>query len=304
MNSNHPTSSALSYQPSFQIDMQFPPLPGTVAGVSQILAEGSESPDLHELAEVVSADPVIAAAILRRVNSAHYGLRTTVGNVHQAVGLLGFLRVCNIALTTGMLQLERAFASDEQAYLFHEVMRASVGAAFFGEHLAQEINPSLKGKAYTAGLLHAVGRLVFLYNRPDDFEALWFVTEDHFGPRISEEKKIFGVNHATLGAWAAKVWGLPDYISQVLHACQHPEEAEDNRTLVLILAVAVSAIEQLCLDLRVSDGVVEEGGHPFSAPSALMLLARQENINPMALVRQIIEGQEKALDYIEIMLGA
>ena len=95
---------ATRFQQEPNLEIRFPPLSRTVSEVSAVV-DMAESPDTRRLAEIVHADPVTAALVLRRINSAYYGLRRRFSNVQQAVALLGFLEVCDIVLTAGMLKL-------------------------------------------------------------------------------------------------------------------------------------------------------------------------------------------------------
>ena len=51
-----------------------------------------ETPDVRKIANLVTHDVASAAAILKTVNSASYGLRNTARSVQQAIGYLGLNR--------------------------------------------------------------------------------------------------------------------------------------------------------------------------------------------------------------------
>lgn len=158
------TSDALLGEtPDF--NLRFPPLPKTLEEVSKLISEHADLPDTPRLADIVGADPIVAAFVLRRVNSVHHSVRRSVDDVPKAVRLLGYQEVVNIALAVGMMQLEEFMATEERTTIFQDIMKASIGAAYFAQELAVPLRLPQKNKAFIVGLQHAVGRLVLLYNR-------------------------------------------------------------------------------------------------------------------------------------------
>lgn len=268
-----------------------------------MLAEQQDAPDTPRLAGIVGADPIITNFVLRRINSAHYGLRRTVDNVRMAVMLLGFIEVCNITLTAGLMRLKEIAKTEEQEEIFQEIMRVSIGAAYFAQELAQHLDLPLKNRAFTVGLQHAMGRLVLLYNRPEDYEALWFTTTDGFGPDPESEVTIFGIDHAGLGAMAAEEWELPEFIIQVIRFYLKPISLRNERlqTLALTLNVAASATMQF---LRHSKLQGESTGisSVFEPDEVLKVLAKNNGMSASSLADFITSRREEALAYIDTMI--
>ena len=252
-----------------------------------MVVDTAESPDTRRLAEIVHADPVTAALVLRRINSAYYGLRRRFSNVQQAVALLGFLEVCDLVLTAGMLKLRDALHSDEQLVIFDHIMRISMGSAFYARRLATELDLPTRDHAFTASLLHAVGRLVFLYNRPSDYEALWYTQSEGLVPSAVDERLIFGTDHAEVGALAAEQWNLPPLVAETIRCYLAPERAPDPdvRLLALTLSVSTSISEQLCLHTEGPENV------DLELPGALDVLA-QETSQPLTQVAEALRAEQ------------
>jgi len=292
------TSDALLGEtPDF--NLRFPALPKTLEEVSKLISERTELPDTPRLADIVRADPIIAAFVLRRVNSVHHGVRRSVGDVRKAVRLLGYQEVINIALAVGMMQLEAFMATEVRTTIFQDIMKASIGAAYFAQELAVSLRLPQKNKAFIAGLQHSVGRLVLLYNRPRDYEALWDATPNDFAPRASDERKTFGTDHCELGARALKWWNYPNTITAVIRNYLRPGALKDRslRGLALALSVAVSASEQVCLSMT-----EKKGQAFFTPPPATHALARMTRKSSAYLIDLVESKREQALDYIGTML--
>ncbi|MFQ5571543.1 MAG: HDOD domain-containing protein [Rhodothermales bacterium] len=273
-------------------------MPKTVAEVSNIWAEAEESPNTRKLAGVVSADPIVANFVLRRVNSVYYGLQRSIDDVRQAVLLLGFDEVCSLTMTVGMMQFREAAFTGEQTAIFKDIMKVSVGAAFYVRDLARRLSLPLKEKAFIVGLQHAVGRLVMLYNRPKEYAALRRETPRDFIPSASEERKQLGIDHAVIGAKALKWWNMPESITLVIGHYLRPGalKEKDLRSLALALSVAVAASEQLCQTTSARPGTPF-----FTPPVTIHALAKMKRKVSNDLVNMVRLQEEPAISYIKTM---
>ena len=288
-------ATRLERTPNF--DMRFPPLPKTVTEVSALIAQKKDVPDTPGLVRIVNADPVIAGSVLRRINSAYYGVRRRVGDLQKAVFLLGFDEVCDLVMTSGMMKLGDVLNSDEQAAIFEQIMKMSVGTAAYARKIASHLKLYQHNAAFTLGLLHTVGRLVLLYNRPDDYEALWCTNDYGFAPTVTSEQIIFGTDHAEMGALAADSWHLPDFVVQIVRHYLTPGHLEDHelRVQALTLSVAATATERLCIH--------ERSQQPnFEPTAALYTLARTLQLKPTEIVEVIEASWKEVYDYTRSMV--
>lgn len=285
------------WKPNFEI--RFPPLPRTLGEVSKLLAETGDTPDTPRLVEIVNSDPVIGAFVLRRINSAYYGMRTRVADIQKACFLLGFEEVCDIVLTAGMMKLGDIFDTAPQIDIFEQVMEMSLGTAAFNKHLAKHLNLAERGFAFSTGLLHTIGRLVLLYNRPKDYEALWYTTESRTPPTPTSEQIIFGTDHADLAAQAAESWNLPESAVKVIRNYLTPGHIDqfEVRILALTLSISAAATEHFFLE----DGEPDE---EFAPPAALYALARQLQIAPTEIADQFTSQRDEVARFIHSMVRA
>lgn len=280
-------------------EIRFPPLPRTVGEVAKLLAETDEAPDTPRLVEIVNSDPVIGASVLRRINSAYYGMRTRVADIQKACFLLGFEEVCDIVLTAGMMKLGDIFETEAQIDIFDQIMEMSLGAATYNKQLAQYLDLKERGFAFSTGLLHTVGRLVLLYNRPNDYEALWYTTEAGKPPTVTSEQIIFGTDHAELAAHAAESWHLPVDAAEVIRNYLTPGHIENlnTRILALTLSIASAATEHFFLNSNHND-------EDFSPPAALFALARQLQLSAEDIIEHVVAQRTDVARFINSMVEA
>ena len=202
-----------------RLDLRCPPLPQTLVGAVAML----EAPDAIEpeaVVALVERDPMLLAQLLKSVNSAYYGLSRTIASPARAVTLLGPVAVVGLAAGMGMARFAPPATARARA-VADRVVRHSLATAYLARVLvdAGPAGAAPEGGAYTAGLLHDLGKLVLLHNAPDA-AALY---GDRALDRIvaaadgrEHERLLFGCDHAEAGAVAAERSGFPEPLVAVI----------------------------------------------------------------------------------------
>lgn len=271
-------SHAARFEPIAGFDFTYPPLPRTMLEVSRMLVDQPGDADVDQLVDIVHTDPIIAAMVLRRVNSAYYGLRRRVGEIRQAINLLGFSEVTNLVLSAGMMKLRDIVRSPEQEEIFDQLLHLSLAGASIHDALCTHLVLPHRREAFTLGLFSTIGRLLLLYNVPDDYEALWFTCGDDGLPTTDNEQVIFGTDHLELGAQALEAWKLPERFAVLMAACSGKvaspsgdvQLAGEGLRVAMRWAEAV-ALERAALpEPDVLGGVPELTGRPADDLQALL----------------------------------
>ena len=101
----------------------------------------------------------------------------------------------------------------------------------YDEHAAEH--------ATVAGRLHDVGKLIFITQKAEQYEAVYkrHVKDDI--PVHILEREVFGIDHARLGAHVLNLWGLPDDIVEAValhHAPIKPLDSSWGLRTILYLA--------------------------------------------------------------------
>ena len=277
------------------LDLEFPPMSSTVREVNRLVRAGNQSTD--ELAEVIAADPMMAATVLRRVNSAFYGVRRQVSDLKKAVYLLGFEDVGNLVLTASFLKLADMVSNRAAQQLFTDLMQLSLGAAMYGQIIAEELQLEDAGGCYSAGLLHTSGRVVLLFNFGEQYTHLCRPGSAKPFPDASVERGVVGIDHAQASGLALTEWQMPDDLVQVVSCLEAPGRLKDAklRDIALVVGVAVSATEQLCL--RNAPNLA------FEAKAALHVLARMRGRQASQVAARISEERKNVNDHIALLAG-
>jgi putative nucleotidyltransferase with HDIG domain len=159
----------------------------------------------------------LCVEVLRRCNSAFFALDTPVMDINEAVFRMGFYEIYQMTVAlSGM----RALTPKENVPGFsaEALQRHSNITAIASGALALETG-EVEGIAFTAGLLHDVGKLVLALGERDKYVA---VIEEcrTSGASLSEtEKVVFGFNHDEVGARLLQRWGVP--VEVVMPALGH-----------------------------------------------------------------------------------
>jgi HD-like signal output (HDOD) protein len=92
-------------------------------------------------------------------------------------------------------------------------------------------------QAFTAGLLHDVGKLVLGMRLGDTYWALLDDAVEMGGAAVAEQAA-FGCTHGMVGGWLLQLWGMPASLVDPVALHNEPLEAEYGVDLSAIIAVA------------------------------------------------------------------
>lgn len=185
------------------------PLPPIAAQVLQI-AEG-ETFSAHELAQAISSDPALTARVLRVANSAYYGFPRRITTIRDAVVLLGFRQVRSTLLATSVMRSMPSYDGID-AFAF---WRHSVAVGLLAELIAKS-QGAHHDEAFTAGVLHNVGRLALDQARPVAFARARVLADNQNVSVHEAERQIFGFIDAEVGGALARHWRFPEELSAAI----------------------------------------------------------------------------------------
>ena len=215
-----------------------PAFPPVAIRVLNLIAD-EEDVEIKKLLEYLVADPVFSAELLRAANSALYGLNGQIDNVQHALMILGLDRIKTITLTVAT----RFFLRDVKGIdLIRRYWRHSLACALIADELARAYS-SFQDIAYTAALLHDVGRLALLAGCSEEYLALieeanaTVLGGEYFDIRY-RERQLFGIDHYEAGGLVAEKWKLPEELAAVVGAWEEvsPEGRFDLPALVRLAA--------------------------------------------------------------------
>lgn len=206
-----------------------PAMPLAYARLLSVVANENSTP--QELVEVLELDPSLAARILRLANSAFLGVPGKVSSLSRAVLLLGWKWVSSLALGVTVWSSFAARGGAPAVQLWGHAARVALASRLLARHLGLKDAET----AFTAGLLHDIGRAVLVVRYRDYGD---WIAEPTSDDDLETERDLFGVDHATVGLWISTAWGLPAPLidAVALHHDDIVPEAELDALSIVRLA--------------------------------------------------------------------
>ena len=147
--------------------------------------------------------------LLQLTNSACFGLPRKINDPVEAVGILGFETVKSMVIT---LKLLSQYDKVKPVYFsIDRLWRHSTEVARISRRLAltHQDDPVLAESAFTAGLMHDLGKLVLASNFDEQYSGAQALARQQHLPLWEVEKQIFGASHGEIGAYLLGLWGMP-----------------------------------------------------------------------------------------------
>lgn len=225
-------------------------LPSLPTVVMALLASmGQEDVNVEALANTIAQDQALTAKTLRLANSSFYGMAKQVTTLHEAITILGFRTVRSLATTAALMG---AFDGKNSVSLnvtpfWRHAIAAAVCARVLARHLS--VNPDY---AYTAGLLHDIGRLILVTQFQAEYEATMAYRVAHDCSLLEAERAVLGLDHAEVGLMLTQNWKFPEELQQAL-AQHHAAQAMGLPTLTVLVMAANTIAHALDLSLDPDD---------------------------------------------------
>ncbi|MGZ3185036.1 MAG: HDOD domain-containing protein [Telluria sp.] len=227
-----------------EVIAQMDDLPSLPAVVMDLLsAVDAEDTDIAVLARKVSHDQALTAKTLRLANSSQFGLQVKVTTIQQAVTYLGFQATRNLVLAaavTGCFPAGRCPGFNDKAFWRH-----SIATACCARLLARKLHFN-QDLAFTAGLLHDIGRLVLVTLYPEPYGGALAYRAAHDCSLLDAERAALGVDHVEAGVALGEHWNFSTTMTHAL-AHHHSPEAMGAGFLATIVHLADAVAHALDL---------------------------------------------------------
>jgi len=171
---------------------------------------------VEALAGVVSTDQSLTARLIRLSNSAEYAFGRRCANAKDAIQLLGFLQVRQIAVTTSLMGMFEGPRPDDLTFdsdLFWAHSLTVGVAAEAAARLEGKVRPD---DAFTAGILHDIGQLVLRRALPVEFRAAGTLALETGMPLHEAELQTTGYTHQAVGKALARRWQFPTHLARAI----------------------------------------------------------------------------------------
>lgn len=222
-----------------QTAKDLPPMPQTTLKAHEIIKDPNAS--FEDLSAVLEMDQAIATRVLRMANSPYYGMSGSVSSIKHASTILG-LKVLEELIV--MAWSTKALANRMEGYGLGtgDLWQHSLGVAFGSKIIATLKNPGMANDAFSAGLIHDVGKLVldpYVLERKDRFAAFLADGTESF---LSAEKGILGFDHGEIAAELCTNWHVPQNLATAIRHHHAPAASNGNQLACIVHMADVIAL--------------------------------------------------------------
>lgn len=266
----------------------------TLPSVHRRLGELLESPwtSMADIAAVVREDQVLTARVLLRANSASYALPERVESVEAAVALMGHEALRKLVRNTRVMPLHRdgqPVGSFSTEAFWRHCLGVAVVAREIAAHLEDGPDPEL---AFTAGLVHDLGKLVFMDHYPVRFYGAVALARREGIPLLEAEERQLGFTHPRAGRMLARRWNMPEEQQEAIAFHHDPARAERQPQLVACVHLAD------CIATALHLGHGGDGCVPVPSPAARELCPF-----PVAAVEGLVGRVRRRFEDSLLVLG-
>jgi putative nucleotidyltransferase with HDIG domain len=226
--------------------------------VSLVLeATAGEGSPMDAVAAAIRQDQAITLRILKLANSALYKRGRPCDTIDKAVMRIGSVGIRQAVLNIGVIDR------------FSNVKLGTLDAGQFWEHslacgfISGELAAARgadRELAFTAGLLHDVGRVALAQELGGEYEAVWRAAAEEGVPLEHAEARLLGIDHAEAMGHLLEKWSFPRDLADPIvlhhHSPASIRAAAPGRVhAVATLALADRLCHALCLGSSGNDTV-------------------------------------------------
>ena len=169
-------------------------------------------PQLADLADIIESDPALAARFFHLMYQQGLSLPDENPSIRQALDELPLYLIRDAVLS---VKAYPAFGQDNNRASFRKQLTAHcLAVACCAKDIAEVISANMDSElAYSAGLLHDIGKLAIDEAMPRSFSGIIEQAKSQLACSCTIEQKHLGLDHTILGKRLAAKWHLPNQIA-------------------------------------------------------------------------------------------
>lgn len=204
-----------------------PLLSPSVTQLLQTLAR--EGYEIDDVVQIIKYDAALTARVLRTVNSPIFGLLNPVTSLERAISYLGERVIISIVLADqcgDMFTRPLPGYDGQQSALWRHDLFCAFASREMAGHARLACEPGL---AFTAGLLHDIGKFVFSpFWAAASGEALERIEQGQVTDYLQAEQLLAGLDHAEVGFAMARHWQFPEALQAAIRYHHAPGLAPEE----------------------------------------------------------------------------
>ncbi len=193
--------------------------------------------DIEPIAKEIRKDQVVTARMLQLANSAMFGVKRTITSLDHAVVFLGQDLMVKIILSAAV---QGYYEQSDMGYALCKggIYHHAIGCAQIAEALARKTRCEDPARAYTAGLLHDIGKVVLDQYVTAAYPLFYREIMDEKEEILAIEKRMLGMSHTEVGTLLARQWSFPAALTAAVQYHHQPDQHSQYGALCTIVYLA------------------------------------------------------------------
>ncbi len=243
-----------------------PTIPAVVSRVISLLDNHEAEPD--EIADLILSDQVLAARVVRVVNSPLYRPTSEITSVKRALLYIGFRSVREMILTSYFIEgfREKAQPFDMRLFWMHSF---TVGA--LSRMIATQVGYRDLEKAYLVGIIHDIGKVFLGHYLKDEYGEMLSSIAGTSYTTYEAELEFFGTTHSEVGLCLAQRWNFPSSYCDVISYHHASGLATEDPLLTAIITLS----DYFCLSRTDADAVARADAAPGRSEENAWVMLKQ-----------------------------
>lgn len=190
----------------------FPKLSDAAAEIASLTSDLSAP--VKDVADRIKSVPELEQKMLKVVNSGFYELADKISKIEDAIQLLGYKKMCNLAVGIDLLT---HFPTEPGGSFDHaKFWQRSICYGVACAEIARRLSTDLPADVFTIGLIQDVGVLFLVKYRPLEYGAALGASKADKVHMVIAEQDTIGVDHAKIGALLCRKWKLPKLLGDAV----------------------------------------------------------------------------------------
>lgn len=192
----------------------------------------AENQSIDDVSNLIARDPSMAARLLKLANSSQFGLSRGVGQLEDAVAIVGLNQVRSLALAASLSDSFHEFPNlDRDAF-----WKGAMECAGYAQWLSRRTG--LHGDTgWLTGMMLRLGQLLIAQANPEVLEEIERLPRIP-GVRWQREQRLIGFTEGQITAELARRWNFPPQLVQAFKRAADPMAEDGFSRLGAVLHLA------------------------------------------------------------------
>lgn len=236
-------SQALKKVQSIQ---NLPPLPTIALEVNRLLQDMETT--VNQLVALIEKDQTLVMKLLKLVNSSFYGFKNKVNNLRHAVTLMGYNTIQNAVVALSVMEALN-FENHLKNFRMDDFWKHAIRVAVMSRYLGARTRLVPVEEAFTAGLIHDIGKVVLLNYFPRELAAVLHEMQNAGESFCQAETRLAVCPHGLLGSYLAQRWLLPQSLVYAIYGHHDHLGMEgnvgDHAALIAVVELANNLVHMM-----------------------------------------------------------